>query len=168
MTQNKTKQANCLPCRASRPCPSLLLLWLRRLHDLQNREPACPSSALQSEQDLSTQRNAFQMLCNHAQDRAVNYLLAQTDNVAQWGDILQMSVLELIRKVGKAQLKPQPSLKLSCSAQLCLGLDPRQKLCRIVGDGFSMLQPQLGFLSPACHAADCIWRSGRPVRRALC
>ena len=45
------------------------------------------------------------MLCNHAQDRAVNYLLAQTDNVAQWGDILQMSVLELIRKVGGPQLR---------------------------------------------------------------
>ena len=125
MTQNKTKQANCLLCRASRPCPSLLLLWLKRLHDLQNREPTCPSSALQSEQDLSTQRNAFQMLCNHAQDRAVNYLLAQTDNVAQWGDILQMSVLELIRKVGKAQLRKDPAEKhkfmmphLSCSCWL--------------------------------------------------
>ena len=32
---------------------------------------------LQSEQDLSTKRNAFQMLCNHAQDLATNYLLSQ-------------------------------------------------------------------------------------------
>ena len=32
---------------------------------------------LQSEQDLSTKRNAFQMLCNHAQPLAVNYLLSQ-------------------------------------------------------------------------------------------
>ena len=54
---------------------------------------------LNSEQDLSTKRNAFLMLCNHAQDRAVHYLLSQVDNVAHWGDILQMAVLELIRKV---------------------------------------------------------------------
>ena len=32
---------------------------------------------LQTEQDLSTKRNAFQMLCNHAQGLAVNYLLSQ-------------------------------------------------------------------------------------------
>jgi hypothetical protein len=32
---------------------------------------------LQTEQDLSTKRNAFQMLCNHAQPLAVNYLLSQ-------------------------------------------------------------------------------------------
>ena len=54
---------------------------------------------LLSEQDLSTRRNAFQMLCNHAQSKAVSYLLSQVDNVAHWGDILQMAVLELIRKV---------------------------------------------------------------------
>ena len=35
------------------------------------------SQVLQSEQDLSTKRNAFQMLCNHAQHLAVNYLLSQ-------------------------------------------------------------------------------------------
>ena len=61
------------------------------------------------------------MLCNHAQDRAVNYLLAQTDNVAQWGDILQMSVLELIRKVGDPQLchSLTQETELTCFAQLC-------------------------------------------------
>ncbi|CAL8470680.1 g10222 [Coccomyxa elongata] len=61
--------------------------------------PELIEKVLQSEQDLSTKRNAFQMLCNHAQPLAVNYLLSQVDNVAHWGDILQMAVLELIRKV---------------------------------------------------------------------
>lgn len=37
---------------------------------------------LQSEQDLSTKRNAFQMLCNHAQPLAVNYLLSQVSGSA--------------------------------------------------------------------------------------
>ncbi|KAK9833410.1 hypothetical protein WJX81_002667 [Elliptochloris bilobata] len=61
--------------------------------------PELIEKVLQSEQDLSTKRNAFQMLCNHAQDLATNYLLSQVDNVAHWGDILQLAVLELIRKV---------------------------------------------------------------------
>lgn len=39
------------------------------------------------------------MLFNCAQERAVNYLLTHVDNVANWGDTLQMVVLELIRKV---------------------------------------------------------------------
>ena len=55
---------------------------------------------LEGEQDLSTKRNAFQFLCQHDQARAVKYLLSQVDSVASWGDILQMAVLDLIRKVG--------------------------------------------------------------------
>jgi len=55
---------------------------------------------LQNEQDLSTRRNAFQMLSSQATDRAVAYLMSQIDRVADWGDILQMAVLDLIRKVG--------------------------------------------------------------------
>lgn len=61
--------------------------------------PDLIEKVLINEQDLSTKRNAFLMLCNHAQDSAVKYLLDQVDNVAHWGDILQMAVLELIRKV---------------------------------------------------------------------
>ena len=34
-----------------------------------------------------------------SQDKAVQYLLSQADNVALWGDILQMSVLDFIRKI---------------------------------------------------------------------
>lgn len=54
---------------------------------------------LQQEQDISAKRNAFSMLANHAQDRAVRYLFENIDQLANWGDILQMAVLELIRKV---------------------------------------------------------------------
>lgn len=58
---------------------------------------------LGTEQDLSTRRNAFQMLCNHAQDRAVAYLFDNVDRIVDWGDILQMAILDLIRKVCRAQ-----------------------------------------------------------------
>ena len=51
------------------------------------------------ESDLSTRRNAFLMLYNNAQDRAVAFLMANLEQVANWGDILQNVVLDLIRKV---------------------------------------------------------------------
>ena len=54
---------------------------------------------LHSEQDMSAKRNAFAMLTAHAQDRAVRYLFEHLEQVVQWADILQMAVLELIRKV---------------------------------------------------------------------
>ncbi|KAK4487945.1 hypothetical protein RD792_003689 [Penstemon davidsonii] len=54
---------------------------------------------LSTEQDASAKRNAFLMLFNCAQDRAVNYLLTNVDKVSDWGELLQMVVLELIRKV---------------------------------------------------------------------
>lgn len=61
--------------------------------------PEMIEKLLVSEQDLSARRNAFLMLYTCAQDRAVNYLLNHLDNVSSWGDILQMVVLELVRKV---------------------------------------------------------------------
>ena len=54
---------------------------------------------LAQEQDLSARRNAFHMLATHAPQRAVAYLLAHLDALPLWGDILQMAVLDLIRKV---------------------------------------------------------------------
>lgn len=65
--------------------------------------PEFVEKLLASEQDLSTRRNAFQMLCNHAQDRAVAYLFQNVDRVADWGDVLQLATLDLIRKVCRAQ-----------------------------------------------------------------
>lgn len=60
--------------------------------------PETIEKVLRSEQDLSTKRNAFVMLSNHAQDRAAKFLFEHIESVATWGDILQMAVLDLIRK----------------------------------------------------------------------
>jgi coatomer subunit beta len=61
--------------------------------------PDTVEKLLRSEQDLSTKRNAFQLLTNYASDKAVRHLFENTDNLSTWGDILQMAILELIRKV---------------------------------------------------------------------
>ncbi|CAA7062447.1 unnamed protein product [Microthlaspi erraticum] len=61
--------------------------------------PEMIEKVLSSEQDPSAKRNAFLMLFNCDQDRAINYLLTNVDRVSEWNELLQMVVLELIRKV---------------------------------------------------------------------
>ncbi|RWW07112.1 hypothetical protein GW17_00029520 [Ensete ventricosum] len=64
--------------------------------------PELVEKTLSSEQDLSARRNAFLMLASCAQPRAVTYLLSNADHVPEWGDLLQMAALDLIRKVCRA------------------------------------------------------------------
>ncbi len=61
--------------------------------------PEMIEKVLSTEQDQSAKRDAFLMLFTCAQDRAINYLLTHVDRVSEWGELLQMVVLELIRKV---------------------------------------------------------------------
>ncbi|XP_010483206.1 PREDICTED: coatomer subunit beta-1 [Camelina sativa] len=61
--------------------------------------PETIEKLLSTEQDPSAKRNAFLMLFNCDQDRAVNYLLTNVDKVLEWDELLQMVVLELIKKV---------------------------------------------------------------------
>lgn len=81
------------------------VLALAAIFRLPRGELLCPDAPemveklLQNEQDLSTRRNAFQMLCSHAQDKAIAFLMTNIDRVADWGDVLQMAVLELVTKV---------------------------------------------------------------------
>lgn len=61
--------------------------------------PELIERVLQNEQDLSTRRNCFQFLTAFDQPRAINYLMSQVDNLPLWGGLLQLAVLDLIRKV---------------------------------------------------------------------
>ncbi|GJY10674.1 coatomer subunit beta-1 [Tanacetum coccineum] len=64
--------------------------------------PEMIEKVLSTEADQSAKRNAFLMLFTCAQDRAVNYLLTHVERVSEWGELLQMVVLDLIRKVCRA------------------------------------------------------------------
>ncbi|KAI4329440.1 hypothetical protein L6164_021703 [Bauhinia variegata] len=66
---------------------------------LLDSAPEIIEKLLSTEQDPSTKRNAFLMLFNCAQDRAINYLFTNIDKINDWGEQLQMVVLELISKV---------------------------------------------------------------------
>ncbi|KAL9235542.1 hypothetical protein vseg_010292 [Gypsophila vaccaria] len=61
--------------------------------------PETIEKVLASEQDPSAKRNAFLMLFTCAQERAVSYLFTHIDRILDWGEPLQMVVLELIKKV---------------------------------------------------------------------
>uniref|UniRef100_A0A7S0NXF0 Coatomer subunit beta n=1 Tax=Calcidiscus leptoporus TaxID=127549 RepID=A0A7S0NXF0_9EUKA len=61
--------------------------------------PELVEKVLLNESDASCKRNAFLMLFHTAQDRAVAFLTDNLDQVAGYGDILQLVILELIRKV---------------------------------------------------------------------
>ena len=54
---------------------------------------------LETEQDVSARRNALMFLTNHDPDRAITFLSSHADKLIDWGAILQMAVVELIRKV---------------------------------------------------------------------
>ncbi|KAL7165835.1 hypothetical protein ACSBR2_036660 [Camellia fascicularis] len=81
------------------------ILAVMSIYKLPNGEqllvdaPEMIEKVLSTEQDQSAKRNAFLMLFTCAQDRAINYLLTHVDRVSEWGELLQMVVLELIRKV---------------------------------------------------------------------
>ncbi|XP_059641322.1 coatomer subunit beta-1-like [Cornus florida] len=69
---------------------------------LLEHAPELIEKVLYTEHDPSAKRNAFLMLFNCAQDRAVNYLFTNIDRINDLGEQLQMVVLELIRKVSRA------------------------------------------------------------------
>eukprot|EP00916_Digyalum_oweni_P015491 GHVL01025396.1.p1 GENE.GHVL01025396.1~~GHVL01025396.1.p1 ORF type:complete len:983 (+),score=115.85 GHVL01025396.1:45-2993(+) len=54
---------------------------------------------LLTENDLSTKRNAFLFLLNHSQDRAFTYAMTTVDTAAFSGDIFQMVMLDLMKRV---------------------------------------------------------------------
>ena len=73
--------------------------------------PETVEKFLSGESDLSARRNAFLMLYNNAQERALAYLLANVEQVTSWGDILQTVALDLIRKArpgGEQQARRAP------------------------------------------------------------
>eukprot|EP00276_Gloeochaete_wittrockiana_P009677 CAMPEP_0184646384 /NCGR_PEP_ID=MMETSP0308-20130426/3086_1 /TAXON_ID=38269 /ORGANISM="Gloeochaete witrockiana, Strain SAG 46.84" /LENGTH=962 /DNA_ID=CAMNT_0027076361 /DNA_START=108 /DNA_END=2996 /DNA_ORIENTATION=- len=61
--------------------------------------PDLVDKLLRSEADVGAKRNAFLMLMNTAQDRAVEYLSTTLDQVTSFGDILQLVIVEVIRRV---------------------------------------------------------------------
>lgn len=64
--------------------------------------PELMETFLAAEQDATCKRNAFVLLCNAAPDRAIEYLMSQYDAIPVMDELMQLSVIELIRKECKA------------------------------------------------------------------
>jgi coatomer subunit beta len=63
--------------------------------------PELIENFLNSETEISAKRNAFIMLFHCDQDRAVKYLRSIIDQVASTGDLFQLAILNLLRKMAK-------------------------------------------------------------------
>lgn len=61
--------------------------------------PELIANFLDGEQDMSCKRNAFMMLIHADQDRALSYLSTCMEQVQNFGDILQLVIVELIYRV---------------------------------------------------------------------
>lgn len=71
----------------------------RHFEKLMPDAPDLIEKVLIAESDVSCKRNAFLMLFHCSQERAVSFLTDNLEQVANYGDIFQLVVLELIRKV---------------------------------------------------------------------
>ena len=79
------------------------LFYFRNFDFLIPDAPELIGNHLDGEQDMSCKRNAFVMLIQADQDRALNYLSSCIDQVPSFGDILQLVIVELIYKVNILQ-----------------------------------------------------------------
>lgn len=61
--------------------------------------PEVVATVLEVEQDMATRRNSFLMLLQVDQKRALDYLSGCLDQIQNFGDILQLVIVELIYKV---------------------------------------------------------------------
>jgi len=61
------------------------------------------SSADKQESDSTCKRNAFVTLCNISQSTAVRYLLNNIDAIGGMDELMQMAVIELVRKEAKTE-----------------------------------------------------------------
>ena len=80
---------------AQMPVPA----WPQSFDYLLPDGPELVEKVLLVEADPSCKRNAFLMLFQADQERAVNFLSDNLDQVSSYGDTLQLVILELIRKV---------------------------------------------------------------------
>jgi coatomer subunit beta len=59
---------------------------------------------------MTCKRNAFVTLCNISQPTAVRYLLSNFDAIGGMDELMQMAVIELVRK----EAKTEGSHRVSC------------------------------------------------------
>lgn len=79
---------------------AILTIYQRHEH-LMSDAPELIQEFLQSETDATCKRNAFVMLVHTAPERAVDYLSSVVGQVTSFDELMQLAVIELVRKVAK-------------------------------------------------------------------
>ena len=76
---------------------------------------------LEKETDASCKRNAFLMLFNTHPDKALSYLMSVMDQVASFGEVLQLIVLEMIRRVSRTSATQANGNNAGANSTVSLG-----------------------------------------------
>jgi hypothetical protein len=74
--------------------------------------PELMETFLAAEQDATCKRNAFVLLCHAAPDKAVEYLKQQWEGITSMDELMQLAVIELIRKECKGENANRVSARL--------------------------------------------------------
>lgn len=75
--------------------------------------PELLDTFLAAESDSTCKRNAFVTLCNISQSTAVRYLLSNFDAISGMDELMQMAVIELVRKEAKTEGGHRVSLRFT-------------------------------------------------------
>lgn len=76
---------------------------------------------LEKETDASCKRNAFLMLFNTHPDKALSYLMSVMDQVSSFGEVLQLIVLEMIRRVSRTSATQANANNNAANSTVSLG-----------------------------------------------
>lgn len=70
----------------------------RTQESMMSDAPELMETFLAAEQDATCKRNAFVLLCNIATEKAVEYLMSVYESIPTMDELMQLAVIELIRK----------------------------------------------------------------------
>eukprot|EP00928_Gymnodinium_smaydae_P080960 TRINITY_DN64555_c0_g1_i1.p1 TRINITY_DN64555_c0_g1~~TRINITY_DN64555_c0_g1_i1.p1 ORF type:complete len:1017 (-),score=238.59 TRINITY_DN64555_c0_g1_i1:338-3388(-) len=111
------------------------------------------------EGDVSTKRNAFLMLLNCDTERAMKYMLSMQDQVTSMGDLFQLAVLELVRKV--CRTSPQHRgrclrivLNLASSTSMAVSYDCASTLVSLSSSPVAIHQATTAYVTLLTEQSD--------------
>ncbi|KZO94106.1 coatomer beta subunit [Calocera viscosa TUFC12733] len=95
-----------------------ILTIYRNFEHLVPDAPELMQTFLAAESDMTCKRNAFVFLSQQAPERAVEYLLGVLDQVPNFDELLQLSIIDLIRRETKESDPSRRSRYIRCILEL--------------------------------------------------
>ena len=114
---------------------------------------------LAAEGDPSVKRNAFRLLSDHAADRAIEWLEGQLDSMGGFPDILQLAIVQFIRKLCKQQPEQRrrflrPLWSLLQSSSLAVQFESAATLVSLTSASTTINAAASTFIQLLCKHSD--------------